>query len=214
MMPQMSVLPSRPLATNTSGGSQPVAFRSATSTSSNFVMCLPSGGSPQLMHRRQVNARIGVDEVLPRRRILNRMRPIAIGQGNKIAAVEVDSIVVEEIRVLAGDLAAGPEPDLSFVLVNAFNGADDKVALGDLVLHLAGLVVDQIEVTPAVFFRCVDQFIRLRQPGDDSEIHILCVGGPDECLRLLVDYVSRGPGDGIDFDEPQAALMAARSIFS
>ena len=29
MMPQMSVLPSRPLATNTSGGCQPLAFERA-----------------------------------------------------------------------------------------------------------------------------------------------------------------------------------------
>ena len=138
MMPQMSVLPSRPLATNTSGGSQPVAFSSAD------VRLLQLADAA--CRRRRGAARgpgpgpratVGVDEVLAVRRELDGVVAVALGQGDQAGAVEVDAVVVDEVGVLARVLAAGPEPDLPLLLVDAVDAADDVLALGDLVLDLA-----------------------------------------------------------------------------
>src|SRR5262249_45104697 len=111
-------------------------------------------GAAQLVDGRQVHARVGVDEVLAARRELRADRAAAprasrasrgsffvglmvavpFGQRDQTAAVEVDAVVVDEVRVLVGVLAAGPEPDLPLILVDAVHAADDVVPFGDLVL--------------------------------------------------------------------------------
>ena len=89
------------------------------------------------------------------------MVAVALGQGDEAGAVEVDAVVVDEIRVLPGILAAGAEPDLPLLLVDAVDAAHDVFALRDLVLDLALLRVDQVEVPPAVALGGVDDLVGL-----------------------------------------------------
>ena len=65
------------------------------------------------------------------------MLAVALGQGDQAGAVEVDAVVVDEVRILVRVLAAGAEPDLPLLLVDPVDAADDVFALGDLVLDLA-----------------------------------------------------------------------------
>ena len=101
MMPQMSVLPSRPLATKTSGGSQPLAFSSVMSASSSLQTSLPSsarrsswtGGMIDAADRcRSGTCRSGEYWTV--------CVPLPVGQGDQAGAVEVDAVVVDEVRVL------------------------------------------------------------------------------------------------------------------
>ena len=61
----------------------------------------------------------------------DRVVAVALGQRDEAGAVEVDAVVVDEIRVLVRLLAAGAEPDLALLLVDAVDAADDVLARGD-----------------------------------------------------------------------------------
>ena len=76
-----------------------------------------------------IDARVGVDEVLAVRRELDGVRAVALGQRDQARAVEVDAVVVDEVRVLVRIRAAGAEPDLPLLLVDAVDAADDALAL-------------------------------------------------------------------------------------
>ncbi len=80
MMPQMSVLPSRPLATNTSGGCQPLAFSGRDVRLLELANQLAVRGSPQLVDRGLVHPAVGVDQEPPVGRILDRVAAVALGQ--------------------------------------------------------------------------------------------------------------------------------------
>ena len=125
MTPQMSVLPSRPLATNTSGGSQPLALQRPNVGLLELAHEPTVGAPAQLVNRRHVNAAVRIDEIGPVRRELHRVAAVARRQGDETGAVEVDSVRVQEVRVLTGVLAASPEPDLAFLLVDQVDAPDD-----------------------------------------------------------------------------------------
>ena len=120
------------------------------------------------MDRGHVDAAVGVDEIPAIRRKLDRVAAVALGQGDQSGAVEIDAVVMDEVRILVGVLAAGAEPDLPLLLVDAVDAADDVRALGDLVLDLAGLGVDQVEVPPAVALGDVDDLVGPVEPGDGA----------------------------------------------
>ncbi len=90
-----------------------------------------------------IDAAVGVDQVLAVGRKLHRVIAVALGQRDQARAVEVDAVVVDEVRILVGILAAGVEPDLPLLLVDAVDAADDVLAVGDLVLDAALFGVDQ-----------------------------------------------------------------------
>ena len=75
---------------------------------------------------------------------------VRFGQGRQSAAVEVDPIVLDEVWVFAWIHAARLKPDLSLHFVHFIDGADDPVALSDLVLQFPRHTVVQIEMVPAV----------------------------------------------------------------
>ena len=77
MTPQMSVFPSRPFAVNTSGGRQPVASSALASARSSSATHLAVARAPQLHHRRQIDARVQVDEVLMVGRVADRVVRVA-----------------------------------------------------------------------------------------------------------------------------------------
>jgi hypothetical protein len=133
---------------------------------------------------------------------------VALGQGDQARAVEVDAVVVDEVRVLAGVLAARPEPDLALRLVDAIDPADDPVALGDRVLHPALLGVDQVEVPPAVLLGDVNDLVGLLEPGDEVDAEVLRVRGPDERVALLVDQVAARAGVGVHLDDAEPLVAA------
>ena len=65
MTPQMSVVPSRPFAMKASGARQPVAVERREVAAFELQRPLTVAGAAQLGHRRQVDARPGVDVELP-----------------------------------------------------------------------------------------------------------------------------------------------------
>ena len=73
---------------------------------------LAVGRSPQLVDRGLVHPAVGIDQIAAIGRILHLMAAVSLGQRDQAAAVEIDAVVVDEIRVLVGVLAAGVEPDL------------------------------------------------------------------------------------------------------
>ncbi len=58
------------------------------------------------------------------------MVSIAFGERNQVGAVEIDPIVVDEVRILARVSSAGAEPDLPLLFIDAIDAADDELALG------------------------------------------------------------------------------------
>src|SRR5262249_25098831 len=144
------------------------------------------GGAAQLVDRRQVYARIRIDQVLAVRGILDRVVAVPLGQRDQTGAVEVDAVVVDQVRVLVRVHAAGAKPDLPLLLVNAVDAADDPFAFGDLVLDDAGFGIDQVKLTPTVALGGVDDFLGFLQPVHGLQVHVFRVGGPDERLGLLV----------------------------
>ena len=169
MMPQMSVLPSRPLATKTSGGCQPLALSAVMSASSSLQTSLPSDDPPQLVDRRHVHPAVGVDEIAAIGRELDRVVAVALGERDQAGAVEVDAVVMDEVRVLVRVLAAGAEPDLAASSSSIRSMPRTTYSpLGDRVLDLAGLRVDQVEVPPAVALGDVDDLVGLVEPVDGA----------------------------------------------
>ena len=83
-------------------------------------------------------------------RVLNRVRAVAGGESDQAGAVEIDAIIVNEIRILIGIAAAGAKPDLPLLFVDPLDPADDEVSLGDLVFDGPFLGIDQIQMPPAV----------------------------------------------------------------
>ena len=128
------------------------------------------------------------------------------------AAVEADAVVVHEVRILARVHPAGAEPDLPLVFVHLLDAAHHPFAPRDLVLHLSGDAVVQIEMVPAVALRHPDHFLAV---GDVvavllARVALASVGRAvvEEGLRLLGDDGARRAGRRIHLDDT-VDLMAA-----
>src|SRR5262249_52727345 len=87
-------------------------------------------------HRGESPPAVGADGVLLAGGERARGAAVAVGEGDESGAVEVHTVVVDQVRVLAGVPAAGPEPHLPLVLVDRVDSANDEVAAGDRVLLL------------------------------------------------------------------------------
>ena len=73
-----------------------------------------------------------------------------LGERSEPGSIKVDAIGMHEIGIFAGPHAAGLEPDLALVVVDAIDGAHDPFAPGDLILDFARLAIEQIEMRPSV----------------------------------------------------------------
>ena len=127
--------------------------------------------------------------------------------GREAGAVEVDAVVVDEVRILSGIHAARAEPDLALVFVDAEHVAHDPFALGDLLLDRAGDAVIEIQVVPAVAFRHPDDFLAV---GDVEAVTLARVR--KERFRLLADDRSRLAGQAVDRNDA-IDLMTALVVF-
>ena len=133
------------------------------------------------------------------------------GQRCQAGAVEIDPVVMLEVRILAGIHAAGAEPQLAFVFIHLDHVADRPRALGDLRLHLAGGAVDQIEVIPAVALRHPDHFLAVGEVVAKALAGLERGGGTvviEKGLGLFRDDRSGLPGMRVDFDHAEHLVAA------
>ena len=150
----MSVLPSRPLATNRSGCCQPVARRSVSSARSSGQASDPSAQPPQVGHGRQVDPAVGVEVEPPVRRPLHVVGPVGRRQVGESGPVQLDAAAVDEVGVLVRVDAGGAEVNGPFVVVHVVKlvvpGLHDPPPPGHLVQQLPRRQVVPIQVVPAV----------------------------------------------------------------
>ena len=118
MTPQMSVLPSRPLATKTSGAFHPAARSAEMSAFSSVATKRTVARAAELRDVRQIHSRVRVDEVLHVWRETHVVARVGVGQRGEVRTVEIDPIEVREVRILARIHAARAEPDLPLVVVD------------------------------------------------------------------------------------------------
>src|SRR5262245_54941991 len=84
------------------------------------------------------------------------MAPVGFGKRRQAAPVEIDPVVMGEVRVFARIHTARLEPDLAFLFINLVHRAYYQGAFGNLILHLAGRAVIQVKMSPAVSLRHPD----------------------------------------------------------
>ena len=87
------------------------------------------------------------------------MRAIGVGEFGETGAVEIDAAILDEVRILSRNQSAGLEHNLPLGVVHKHDIAHQPFALGDLILHLAGDAVVQVQMLPAVAFRRPDDFL-------------------------------------------------------
>ena len=158
MMPQMSVLPSRAFGDEDLGRPEARRDRRGHVTLLERQRASVAHAS-QLDDRRQIDARVRVDVVLVIRRPRDVVRAIRLRVRDQTRAVEVDAVVVNEVRVLLRVHAARAEVDLAVGDIDAVHAAHHPLALRDLVLHAARLAIVQVEVVPAIALRRPHQFL-------------------------------------------------------
>jgi hypothetical protein len=186
----MSVLPSRPFDVITSGRFHLRDERSVAA-------------APELGNRREVDAGVRVHVVRAIGGVRDDVVRVGLGQRGEAGPVEVDPVVVDEVRILPGIHAARGEPDLPLLLVDALDVADDPLALRDLLRRLAGYAVVQIQVIPPVALRHPDDFLAV---GDIEAVPL--AGVAEERLRFLGQDRPRLCRGRVDLDDP-VDLMAA-----
>jgi len=135
----------------------------------------------ELVYRGPVHAGVGVDEEPAVRGVADGVGAVSLGQGDQARAVEVDPVAVDQVRVLTGDAATGPEPDLARGLVHPVHAPDHPLAAGDRVPDAPPLHIDQVEVLPPVPLRGEEDLLVARSIVDEG-----LVGRVDEGLGLLV----------------------------
>src|SRR6267378_2194894 len=127
------------------------------------------------------------------------MVAVAFCQCDQTAAIEVDSIEVDEIGVLIRIPATRSEPDLPLLLINAINSTDHKLAFCNLVLDFPGLGVHEIKMTPTVPLGGINHFVGFFEPVDVTQVQTLGMGGPYKGRGLFIYEVSQCAGLGIHF---------------
>jgi hypothetical protein len=134
---------------------------------------------------------------------LHDVAAIPLGQGDEVGAVEVDAVILDEIRVLTRVLAARAEPDLALLLIDAVDAPHHPLSLGKLGLHAPALGVEQVEVGPPVALRLVENLL-----GAVEVTEIRRAVAVHECLRPLVDQVPRLAGLRLDLDDAEPLVAA------
>src|SRR5262249_14701582 len=155
----------------------------------------PINRAAQFGDRGLVDARPGVNVILHIRREAHLMISVGFGQSREAAAVEIDPVVMDEVRVFARIHAAGLEPYLALLLVHFLDAAHDPIAFRDLILHLASHAVVKIEMAPSVALRHPDDL-----PAVGQIVAVLLSRIAEEGLRLFADDGARLAGAGVNLD--------------
>ena len=166
---------------------------------------LPSSVAAKLRDRRHVHARICVDE----KRLPSGEKSILCVPSPSVstvrpAAVEVHAAIVDVIRVLPGMDAAGAEPDLPLLLVDAVHAADHPLALVIWFFTLPGLRRRKDRGGSSRRAR-TSRSVRWSHPRSAENILPRVV---DECLALLVDDRPDLAGRRIHRQQPQHLVPA------
>src|SRR5687768_6289960 len=74
------------------------------------------------------------------------------------STVEIDPVIVDEVRILARIHSASGKPDLTRGLIDLFHTANHPVTFRDLILYASGDAVVEIEVIPAIPLGHPDHF--------------------------------------------------------
>ena len=72
------------------------------------------------------------------------MGTVTLGKGNQPGPIEVDAVVVDQVRVLVRVSAARAKPYLPLFFVDSVDSPDNVSAFGDLALELAALGIDEV----------------------------------------------------------------------
>src|SRR5262249_23937316 len=128
-------------------------------------------------------------------------------------AVEIDAAIMDVIGILRRINAAGPEPDLAILHIDAIDEADQPFALGDLVFHRAGRLIDQVQMGPAVALRHPDDFAGrldhlLKISASLIIASLINVSVVDERVARFIDDRAHRTRFAINADDAQG-LMAA-----
>src|SRR5262249_22597597 len=104
----------------------------------------------QLANRRLIDPRVGVDVVFA----IEREGDGVIGGGRRVCgqirAIEIDAVLMYEVRIFARVHTTRGEPDVTALLIHFVHRAHHPGALGDLILHAAGDAVVEVKVLPSV----------------------------------------------------------------
>ena len=192
--------PSRALTVNDVGGFHPAAVSLAMSARSSVVSSLPRIVA-QHGDGRNVGLGVAIDEVLAGGGERHFVVAVLRREQREIRAVEPDAVEVNEIRVAPLLAAHAEEVELAILLVHAQQLGDVPLALGDLVLQLAGLGIVEVEMAPVVALAEPDELLGLRQvtPVDAP------VAAFEEGRDLLFEDVAHRAGGGVG--DPQHFLF-------
>ena len=141
----------------------------------------PVLATPQFRHRQRIHPRPRVDQILPVRRELRRVRAIARRQHRQPGAVKVHPAALLEIGVLSRHNPARREPDLAVRMIHPLNRTHHPFALRDLVFHRPGFGIIEIQMIPPVAFGHPDELTGFIHPFAK-----VFAGVIDECLVRLV----------------------------
>src|SRR5262249_11343573 len=114
---------------------------------------------------------------------------------NQTGAVEIDPVVMDEIRILPGIHPARLEPDLVLLSVDFFNPSHGPLAPGYLVLNFSAHTIVKVQVIPAVALRHPYDFLTVGQI-----VAVLLAGVAKEGLRLFADNRARSARCRVHFD--------------
>src|ERR1019366_2247937 len=104
-----------------------------------------------------------IDEVLAGGGEIHFVVGVVRREQHEILTVEPDAVEVNEIRVAPLLAAHAKKVDLAILLVHAQHLGDVPLALGDLVLELAGLGIIEVEMAPVVALAEPEDLAGLRQ---------------------------------------------------
>src|SRR5262249_47217851 len=118
------------------------------------------------------------------------------------------SVVMEEVGILPGILAACTKPNLTLFFVNLIDAAHDVIAFGYLTVMVCALRIDEKKVPPAVTLRRVDDLVSFLKIVYEPKTQILIVRCPDESLCLFIHEVTARPFGTVDFDDAKPLVAA------
>src|ERR1051326_2891850 len=123
------------------------------------------------------------------------MSAVAVRERRKSRSVEIDPVVMHEVGILARLHTARAKPDLALLVVDVLHAPHHPVSFRDLVLHLAGNAVVEVQMVPSIALRHPHDFF----PVMDVVTELLA-GIAKERLRFLRDYRLRIARSSIYFD--------------
>ena len=159
--------------------------------------------APQLGDGGGVHARPGVDQKLTVGGPLFGVSSVLFGENGEVGAIEIGAAYLNIVGVLVWHDAADVKPYLPFIAIDPLDTANHPVSFGDLILHLAGEGIVEIEMIPAVALRHPDNFVGVVEIFDE-----LFAGVIDKGFAVFVDDRRCIAGFGVDGDEAEDLVSA------